>query len=357
MRMDYLYEKVLRPYYFRQDPEKAHNAALKHLALLAKFGPVVRAMERRNMIVPGAKPVEAFGLKFANRVGLAAGFDKHADVWPACGALGFGHAEIGTITQHAQSGNEGVRVFRYPQYEAAVNRYGFPNIGADEAAVKLARGPKKGERSFPLGVNIGKSKKTELADAHNDYLYSFEKLAAHADYMVVNISSPNTPGLRQLQDRGHLVTLLGELMKANRTRAAKLGETPLPFLLKIAPDLTFAQLDDILGVVGDTGFSGIIATNTTMDRPASMPELEKTGGLSGKPLLEKSLGVVKYLVRASDGKIPVIGSGGICSVADAGRFLDEGAVMVQLYTGLVFRGPFLAAECARGLGKRDQLWV
>lgn len=355
--MDYFYEKIARPCFFRLDPEVAHNRALAALKILAKTGPLMRAMERRNMIVPGASPVEAFGLKFPNRVGLAAGFDKHADVWPACGALGFGHAEIGTITQHAQAGNEGLRVFRYPRHEAAVNRYGFPNIGADAAAAKLAKGPKKGSRTFPLGVNLGKSKKTELAEAYQDYLYSFEKLAEYADYLVVNISSPNTPGLRQLQDRDHLVTLLGELMKANRARAAKVGEAPLPFLLKIAPDLTFAQMDDILGVVGDTGFSGIIATNTTMDRPASMPELEKAGGLSGKPLLEKSLGVVKYLVKASDGKIPVIGSGGICSVADAGRFLDEGAVMVQLYTGLIYRGPFLAAECAQGLGIRDQKWI
>ena len=146
-------------------------------------------------------------------------------------------------------------------------------------------------------------------------------------------------------------------MKANRARAAKLGEPPLPFLLKIAPDLNGDQLDDILAVVGDTGFAGIIATNTTMSRPDAMPEFEKTGGLSGKPLLEKSLGVVKYLVKASGGKIPVIGSGGICSVADAGRFLDEGAVMVQLYTGLVFRGPFFARDCARALAQRDREWV
>lgn len=355
--MDYIYEKLLRRYYFRFDPETAHNKAIENMALLAKFGPIVRAMERANMRVPGAKPVEAFGLKFANRVGLAAGFDKHATAWRACGAFGFGHAEIGTITRHAQDGNEKPRVFRYPQYEAAVNRYGFPNIGADAAAERLAQGPKKGARAFPLGVNIGKSKKTELEDAYQDYLYSFEKLASHADYMVVNISSPNTPGLRQLQGRDHLVTLLGELMKANRARADKLGEAPIPFLLKIAPDLNGAQLDDILTVVSETGFAGIIATNTTMDRPESMPELEKTGGLSGKPLLEKSLGVVKYLVKASDGKIPVIGSGGICSVADAGRFLDEGAVMVQLYTGLVFRGPFFAKECARALARHDKEWV
>jgi len=355
--MDYVYENVLRPYYFRCDPETAHNKAVENMTLLAKFRPLVRAMEKRNMIVPGAKPVEAFGLTFANRVGLAAGFDKHATAWAACGAFGFGHAEIGTITQHAQDGNDKPRVFRYPQYEAAVNRYGFPNIGADAAAERLSRGPKKGTRSFPLGVNIGKSKKTDLADAHRDYLYSFDKLAPYADYMVVNISSPNTPGLRQLQDRGHLVTLLGELMKANRERAGKLGETPIPFLLKIAPDLNGDQLDDILTVVAETGFSGIIATNTTMDRPASMPELEKTGGLSGKPLLEKSLGVVRYLVKASNGKIPVIGSGGICTVKDAGRFLDEGAIMVQLYTGLVFRGPFFAKECARALAIRDTDWV
>ena len=356
--MDYLYEKIVRPYFFRHDPEVAHNKALGALKLLGKLPVLPGLMERRNMIVPGARPVEAFGLKFPNRVGLAAGFDKHADVWPVCGALGFGHVEIGTITQHAQPGNDGVRVFRFPQYEAVMNRYGFPNIGADAAAEKLAKGPKKGTRTAPLGVNIGKSKKTELADAPADYLYSFEKLAGFADYMVVNISSPNTPGLRQLQDKSHLVTLLDELMKANRSRAGKLGEAPLPFLLKIAPDLTFAQMDEILEVVDASGFSGIIATNTTLDRPANMPETHGIqGGLSGKPLLEKSLGVVKYLVKTSGGKVPVIGSGGICSVADAGRFLDEGAVLVQLYSGLVYRGPFLAAECAHGLATRDREWI
>ena len=355
--MDYLYEKVVRPIFFRFDPEVAHNRALTGMKLLGKLGPIPRLMERRNMIVPGARPVEAFGLKFPNRVGLAAGYDKLADVWPVCGALGFGHAEIGTITQHAQPGNEGPRVFRYPQYEAVVNRYGFPNIGADATAAKLAKGPKKGARTAPLGINIGKSKKTELADAPSDYLYSFAKLAEYADYMVVNISSPNTPGLRQLQDKDHLVTLLNELMKANRERAAKLGEAPVPFLLKIAPDLTFGQMDEILGVVADSGFAGIIATNTTLDRPASMPELNPAGGLSGKPLLEKSLGVVKYLVKASGGKIPVIGSGGICQVADAGRFIDEGAVLVQLYSGLVYRGPFFPRDCARALAWHDTQWV
>ncbi|MDR2844587.1 MAG: quinone-dependent dihydroorotate dehydrogenase [Puniceicoccales bacterium] len=355
--MDIFYEKIIRPLCFIQDPEAIHERTINALRLLDALPFAVRLLEHFNLRPRHGKPVSLFGLDFPNRVGLAAGYDKHALAWTAMGALGFGHVEIGTVTLHAQPGNPRPRLFRYPAHEAVVNRYGFPNPGAEAVALRLANATGKGRRSFPLGINIGKSKITSLEDAHKDYIGSFRLLADYADFMVVNISSPNTPGLRELQGREHLVKLLNALQAENRARAARLKTAPVPILLKIAPDLTFPQLDDILGIVTDAAFSGIVATNTTIARPEELGPLETTGGLSGHPLLEKSLGIVRYLARASGGKIPIVGSGGICCVEDAGRFMDEGASLVQLYTGMVYRGPWFPAAVAKALAWRDRDWV
>lgn len=360
--MDYLYEYLTRPLIFRmyKDAEAAHDRSLLALRLFSKMRPLVALLERFNMHndrLPPQKPIELFGLKFPNIVGLAAGFDKQARAWPAFGALGFGHVEIGTITNLAQSGNEKPRLFRYPKFEAAVNSFGFPNDGADEIAKRIAQGPKKGKRAFPLGVNIGKSKVCPIENAVEDYLGSFRKLADHADYMAINISSPNTPNLRELHDRKHLVTLLSELQKENRSRALRNKEKPLPMLLKIAPDLSYAQVDDVLSVVEETEFNGIIATNTTVSRPECMgPDVVTKGGLSGAPLMRKSLDMVRYIVQATDGKLPVIGSGGICSAADADRFLAVGASLIQIYTSMVYRGPFFARELAKGYAWQQTEW-
>ncbi len=359
--MDYLYEYAVRPLIFRlwKDAETAHDRTLQGLSLFSKMKPLLALWERFNMHngrLPEQKPIELFGLKFPNIVGLAAGFDKQARAWPSLGAFGFGHVEIGTITNLAQSGNEKPRLFRYPKFEAAVNSFGFPNDGADEIAKRIAKGPKKGKRAFPLGINIGKSKVCPIENAVEDYLNSFRKLAGLADYMAVNISSPNTPNLRELHDKKHLVTLLSELQKENRAYALRNKEKPLPMLLKIAPDLSYAQVDDVLSVVEETEFNGIIATNTTVTRPEFMGDVVTKGGLSGAPLMRKSLDMVRYIVRATDGKLPVIGSGGICTADDADRFLAVGASLIQIYTSMIYRGPFFARELAKAYAWRQTEW-
>ncbi len=359
--MNTLYEYFIRPAVFKmfKDAESAHDKALTALRLFSKMKPAVAIMEhfnQNNGRLPAQKPIEAFGLKFPNIVGLAAGFDKQARCWPALGALGFGHVEIGTITNKAQSGNEKPRLFRYPKFEAAVNSFGFPNDGADEIARRLSHGPKKGKRSFPLGINIGKSKVCPLESAVDDYLESFRKLVSYADYVAINISSPNTPNLRELHDKKYLSVLLRELQKENRAIALKNKGKPLPLLLKIAPDLTFAQLDEILEVVEEAELGGIIATNTTIERPEYMGDVEKKGGLSGAPLMRKALDIVRYIVGRSEGKLPVVGSGGINSLEDADRFLSVGAVLIQIYTGMIYRGPFFARDIAKANAWRQTAW-
>ena len=352
--MGFLYDRAVAPLLFRLDPEMAHGAGLRAMGLLGSLAPL-RALMERGLSPAGTRPIQLAGLRFPNAVGLAAGFDKDGLGWRGAAALGFGHVEVGTVTRLAQPGNPRPRVFRYPGLRAVVNRYGFPNAGAQALADRLAGGPARGRRLAPLGINLGKSKVVDAADREavaEDYLASFRALAPHADYVAVNISSPNTPGLRALQDKAPLADLLGALRAAN----AGLPGGPRPLFLKIAPDLGFGQLDDILEVALGAGLSAIIATNTTVARPAGTETCEPTGGLSGAPLLSRSLGVVRYLCRASRDRIPVIGCGGILSGVDAARFLDEGARLVQVYSGLVFRGPDLAREVADALAPRHRPW-
>jgi dihydroorotate dehydrogenase len=350
--MSFLYEKVVARGLYAMDPEKAHQFGLRGMSLLGALAPLRALMERR-LTPRGGRPVEAFGLKFPNHVGLAAGFDKDGLGWRGAAALGFGHVEVGTVTPKAQPGNERPRVFRYPRLKAVVNSYGFPNAGVEALRARLSAQPGRGQRPCPLGINLGKNKDTPNERAHEDYLLGFQRLAPLADYVVVNISSPNTTGLRALQDRAPLVRLLSTLARENRGVAGG----PVPLLLKVAPDLNPHQLTDIVGVVGECGFDGIIATNTTITRPAGTEECATKGGLSGAPLLERSLRVVRFLVKESGGRIPVVGCGGITSAADAGRFMDEGACLVQVYSGLVFKGPALAREIAEGLAWRQRDWV
>jgi len=350
--MSILYEKMLSKAFYAMDPETAHQVGLRGMGIIGSIAPLRWLMER-GLSPEGAKPIKLFGLKFPNHVGLAAGFDKDGLGWRGAAALGFGHVEVGTVTRHAQAGNEKPRVWRYPQIKAIVNAYGFPNLGAQALCDRLKNHPGRGQRVCPLGINIGKSKITLIEEAEEDYLFSFKLLAPYADYLVVNISSPNTAGLRALQDRGPLVKLLSTLTKENKNTSGG----PVPLLLKVAPDLNPAQLEDILSVVSETQFAGIIATNTTITRPHGTEKCETRGGLSGQPLLEKSLQIVRFLSKSSQGKIPIIGCGGITSAADAGRFMDEGASLVQVYSGLVFRGPSLAKEIAQGLSWRQRSWI
>ncbi|MDR1304333.1 MAG: quinone-dependent dihydroorotate dehydrogenase [Verrucomicrobiales bacterium] len=331
-----IYEKILRPLLFKTtDAEQIHHVAalvLQHSPVLPLLAPLLRA---------DAAPVKLWRLTFRNRLGLAAGFDKEATLVKAFWRLGFGHTEIGTVTRHAQPGNPKPRVFRCPSASGLVNRMGFPNSGADVIAARLTRLRLAwGKPDYPIGVNLGKSKITELADAAGDYLYSFKKLHAVGDYFVVNVSSPNTPGLRDLQNVAALRPILSALQTANR----ELGEKPL--LLKIAPDLNYADIAEILSLSAEQGLHGIIATNTTLDHSAIT--LTETGGLSGAPVRQKSTAIIKFIAKETGGKLPIIGVGGVFTRADFQEKLDAGASLVQLYTGFIYRGPFTVRKILNG---------
>lgn len=348
--MGQFYAAVVRKGLFKLDPEHAHELAVNALTLLAKFGPVCEVMEKMTRLPAHlSRPVEVFGLKFPNTVGLAAGFDKNGTAWPAAAALGFGHVEIGTVTAQAQPGNERPRVFRYPAEHAIINRMGFNNRGSEAVAALLARQPKPGQRRIPLGINLGKTKITPIENATADYLTSFGWLADYADYVVLNVSSPNTPGLRQLQDQDRLRELLSEVSKANRQRSRR-----VPLLLKIAPDLNFRQIDAVLETILEFGLDGIVATNTTLARPGSFASVTEAGGLSGRPLRRRSTEIINFIARATAGRLPIIGVGGIEDVASGAEKLDAGATLIQVYTGLIYEGAFFAAALARGLADRQR---
>lgn len=353
--MDYLYENILRPVLFTQDPEVMHETAVKAMQVVGAIPPLRVAMEALNFIKT-PNPIKLFGVDFPNRVGLAAGFDKEAVCWRASAAFGFGHIEIGTVTMHKQPGNPRPRIFRYPSKEAVVNACGFPNDGAEEISKRLASVLNSNrKKKFVLGVNIGKSKITPLEEAAEDYLYSFNALAPYADFFTINVSSPNTPELRRLQGKDFLPNLLKTVVKANEDRAKKLGVPRIPIVLKIAPDLTFADIDSILSILTELKLDGICATNTTISRPYSF--MEKAGGMSGKPLFEKSLEIVRYISKATDAKLPIIGVGGITDLEKAGKMINAGASLVQIYTGMIYRGPFFARAIANSLLWKDSDWI
>jgi dihydroorotate dehydrogenase len=354
--MGFCYEKFLRPVFFRMDPERAHEWVARSLMMLSALRPVCRLMARYNGVSGKARPVEAFGLRFPNAVGLAAGFDKNAVFWPAAMALGFGHVEIGTVTHQRQPGNPRPRIFRYPEEEAVINRMGFNNDGAERIARRLRKQLRAGRPHAPLGVNIGKSKAVSLEHAAEDYLQSFEALADHADYFAINVSSPNTPDLRKLQEESRLMMLLQQLQQANEARALRLQTKPIPMLVKIAPDLSFQQIDGVLEAIFQLGFSGIIATNTTLARPGRLEAVREEGGLSGCPLRRRSTEIINYISRATSGRLPIIGVGGISDIQSAAEKLDAGASLVQIYTGMIYHGPFFPREIARGLAGRQADW-
>jgi dihydroorotate dehydrogenase len=247
-------------------------------------------------------------------------------------------------------------VFRFPKEEAVINRMGFNNAGAEAIAAQLAKQPKPGQRRIPVGINLGKTKLTPLDQAVDDYLASFARLAEYADYLVLNVSSPNTPDLRKLQDEDRLRELLGAISNANRARVTA-GRVRKPVLLKIAPDLTFPQIDAVLAAIAEFGLDGIIATNTTLARPGVFAAVDQAGGLSGKPVRKRSTEIINYISRATGGRLPIIGVGGIHCPADAGEKLDAGATLVQIYTGMIFRGPFFARDLAWALNDRqNKIW-
>ncbi len=342
-----LYRRLLRPVLFRLgggDPETAHEATLRRLGMLA--GPLGAL---RPYSPPGAART-VFGVRFPNAVGLAAGMDKDGRALRAWPALGFGHVEVGTVTRHAQPGNDRPRLHRLPASEAIVNRMGFNNAGAQALAGRLAA---LGPLRVPLGISLGKSKVTPLADAVADYVASLRVLYRYGDYFAVNVSSPNTPGLRSLQDRGQLAELLGALRAEAEALAG--GRRPRPILVKVAPDLTDSALAEVVDVCREHGAAGLIATNTTLARDGlAAPDAGHggtPGGLSGRPLAARAVEVVRFVVRESG--LPVIGVGGILDPDDAVRMADAGASLVQLYSGLIFRGPGLVRAAARALAHRS----
>ena len=335
---------LLRALLFRLSPERAHGLALS-LARAACALPGGGAL-LRGLYGAQPRPVEAFGLTFPNPVGLAAGYDKDGLGWRALACLGFGHVEVGTVTPQPQPGNPQPRVFRLPADQALINRMGFPSRGAEFVARRLA-----GERppGLVLGVNLGKNKDTPLEQAAQDYEQLVDQLAAVADYLVVNVSSPNTPGLRELQQRRPLEALLRRLDSSRRQQVRQLGR-PLPVLVKLAPDLDQQQLDDALEALLAAGMDGVIATNTTIARPRlSSPAATETGGLSGRPLRDPSTEMIRTIARRTEGKLPIVGVGGVCDAHSARQKLDAGATLVQVYTGLIYRGPNLVQSIVRGL--------
>jgi dihydroorotate dehydrogenase len=337
----------LRPLLFSLAPEAAHGLTLYALGVAQRS----RLMRLVAHPPPADFPVRAFGIDFPNPVGLAAGLDKNGAHIDALAALGFGFLEIGTVTPRPQPGNPKPRLFRLPDHEAIINRMGFNNDGVDA----LVRNVEKAAWRGVLGINIGRNKDTPNERAADDYLFCLERVYALAGYVTVNVSSPNTPGLRDLQQGDSLPKLVAALMEA-RERLSTRHAARKPILLKIAPDLDDAQMDAIAGAVSGSGIDGLICTNTTLDRGGVTgdPCANEAGGLSGKPLFERSTGVLRGMARRLDGKLPLIGVGGVLSGSDAAEKIEAGAALVQIYTGLIYRGPWLLTECVEEIRRQHE---
>jgi len=332
------YERFVRPLLFSIDAEIAHRFTIESLRAASHVDLTLRAL---NLFQPSASPKKLFGLTFPNAIGLAAGLDKNGVALPVWSAIGFGFIEIGTVTAKAQPGNPKPRIFRFPEQNALINRLGFNNEGADAIARRL----RKLQRSsrwpeVPVGINIGKSMSTPLTEATEDYLYSFRLLCEFADYIVLNVSSPNTPGLRELQGADALSELLSAIGEKNLI-------TRKPIVVKIAPDLAPSELDDIVSTCETNKVAGIIATNTTVDHSSISTAQDEQGGLSGAPLRGKSTALVREIAARST--MPIIASGGIMDADSAREKIEAGARLLQIYTGLIYRGPGLLREIAEAL--------
>lgn len=336
------YTYFIKPIFFMFSPEKAHELTMNLVRIAIKL-PFGKSIFKLLFVHELESPINVFGLTFKNPVGLAAGFDKNAKYLNELQLLGFGFVEVGTVTPLAQGGNPKPRLFRLKKDHAIINRMGFNNEGVDAMIERLKKRPK----NLIVGGNIGKNKDTTNENAIQDYIICFEKLFPYVDYFVVNVSSPNTPGLRALQEKEPLLKILTQLQQLNVNKLS-----PKPILLKIAPDLTNSQLDDIDEIVKTSKIAGLIATNTTIDRenlvePVQNIEKIGNGGLSGKPVFEKSTAVLKYLNNQSNNMYPIIGVGGIENSEDALIKKNNGAVLVQIYTGLIFKGPSLIKSISK----------
>jgi dihydroorotate dehydrogenase len=350
----FAYRRLVRPVLFRAgkgDPEVVHRRTLGVLSRVSRSNQALAVLRRLHRAHPAPRTV--FGVDFPSAVGLAAGMDKDGVALKAWAALGFGFVEVGTVTAHAQQGNPRPRLFRLTESESIINRMGFNNAGAAQLATNLAH---MGKIGVPLGISLGKSKVTPVGSAVGDYLTSLRAVYPYADYIAVNVSSPNTPGLRELQDKRPLDELLGALT----AEAGSLAWThhrddhPVPVLVKIAPDLSEQAIGELLEVCADRGVAGVIATNTTTDRhgvAATETDLAaELGGLSGRPLAERAVRVVRFVTTHCD--LPVIGVGGISTARDGLRMLDAGASLLQIYTGFIYSGPPLLSELNRAIAAR-----
>lgn len=348
--MSWLYHGIVRPVLFAQDPEKSHHQALRLLGRVSRSDFLLGAV--RSFCGAAELPIELFGLNFPNPIGVAAGMDKFGAAVPAWAALGFGFSELGGVTALEQPGNPQPRLFRAVADEAIVNSMGFNNPGAAAMADALAEWKLRDLwPKHPVGINLGKSKTTPLDKAAEDYAESFRLLRPHADFFVVNVSSPNTPNLRQLQDKAALDEILAALQELNT------GPASTPILVKVAPDLSFDALDEILELAGPRRLAGIVATNTTIARPqtanATLQNIYKQpGGLSGRPLRARSTEMIRHLYRQTKGALPIIGVGGIFDAADAWEKIAAGASLLQIYTGLIYEGPGLAKRIVAGIKVR-----
>jgi dihydroorotate dehydrogenase len=343
------YKALVRPWFFQADPEAAHERALNLVASLGRYRIARDAIEGLFMVEDRRLRQTVFGIEFSNPVGLAAGYDKNAlglELWPA---FGFGFVEIGSVTLHAQPGTEPPRLFRQVTRHALINRMGFNNDGADAIAARIPALPHR----IPVGINVGKNRDVDLSRAGENYAATLEKLHDHADFFIINVSSPNTPGLRKLQDREMLDELLTDICGGRGSgRAAHYpdgspGASPSkqpPILLKIAPDLTFDQIDDVIVLVEKYGIAGIVATNTTVNHPTP-PE----GGLSGAPLRARATECIRHVWRQMHGKLPIIGVGGVFTAEDAYEKIRAGASLIEVWTGLIYEGPAIVRNINRGL--------
>jgi len=335
---------LFRSLLFRLEPERAHALTL-HLIRFAGGLPGVRE-GLKAYFAAAPRPVQAFGLTFSNPIGLAAGYDKDGLGWRGLACLGFGHIEVGTVTVQPQLGNPQPRLFRLVEERGVINRMGFPGKGADFVVRQLQGGRPAG---MVLGINLGKNKDTPLEEAAGDYLALARIFAPLGDYLAINVSSPNTVGLRRLQARTSLHSLLGALAGERSMLETRLGRH-VPLLVKLAPDLTDEELDDALDVIQSTGMDGVIATNTTIGRTGVVsPYARESGGLSGQPLRQLSTEIVRKICHRTDGKLPVIGVGGIDSPFSAHEKLDAGACLVQIYTGMIYQGPGLVKTILNSL--------
>lgn len=342
-----MYKSIVKPLLFKKNAEDAHHFTFDLIKKSFNLPLVKNVIEGIYDYQNPNLEKEVFGLRFKNPVGLAAGFDKDAKLIDEMAMLGFGFIEIGTLTPKAQEGNPKPRLFRLPSDQALINRMGFNNGGVDEAIIRL----KERKSDVLIGGNIGKNKVTSNEKAVDDYLYCFETLFPYVDYFVVNVSSPNTPNLRDLQEKEPLKKLLMAVKRANLRK-----NNPKPILLKIAPDLTVGQLDDIVEIVLETGIDGVIATNTTVDRSMLTTDPKKVeaigaGGVSGKVLAKRSTEVIRFLAKQSNNAFPIVGVGGIFSAQDAIDKLEAGASLVQIYSGMIYEGPGLVKKINKGLAK------